>query len=180
MQEPDIDARWLHDTLLELLAIPSPSGLTDAIVHDTGERLDAIGIPYVLTRRGTIRAVLRRTLPERRRGGRAPRHAGRDGLCEAHGIPAQRDVFRFHTSVAGAALGAGHDVRTALPCSGADASHGHERTHLSTLVHLATLLALYIRAGPTLPAERERLRGSVEHFPQQVEPPPPAPDATRD
>lgn len=53
-------------------------------------------------------------------------------------------------------------MRTAPPCFGADASHGYERTRLSTLVHLAAPPALYIQAGPTLPADRQRLLPSVE------------------
>ena len=66
MKKLEIDADYLKTTLLELLAIPSPSGLTDEIVHYTGKQLDAIGIPYELTRRGTIRATLARNMPERR------------------------------------------------------------------------------------------------------------------
>ena len=57
MNKLEIDADYLKTTLLELLAIPSPSGLTDAIVHYTGGQLDAMGIPYELTRRGTIHDV---------------------------------------------------------------------------------------------------------------------------
>ena len=67
MEKLRIDADYLKTTLLELLAIPSPTGLTDEIVHYTGSRLDAMGVPYELTRRGTIRAVLRRNKPERRK-----------------------------------------------------------------------------------------------------------------
>lgn len=67
MEKLAIDADYLKTTLLELLAIPSPAGLTDSIVHYTGSKLDEIGIPYELTRRGTIRAILRRNLPERRK-----------------------------------------------------------------------------------------------------------------
>lgn len=89
-------------------------------------------------------------------------------MCEEHGIPSNRDVFRFYHSDAGAAVSAGADVRTALMCFGADASHGYERTHLSVLVHLAELLALYIQAGPTLPGDRERRRESVEDFSHQL------------
>jgi peptidase M42 family hydrolase len=67
MHKLTIDVDFLKTTLLELLHIPSPAGLTDEIVHYTGAKLDAIGVPYELTRRGTIRAVLRRSMPERRR-----------------------------------------------------------------------------------------------------------------
>ncbi|KRB93750.1 osmoprotectant NAGGN system M42 family peptidase [Noviherbaspirillum sp. Root189] len=66
MHKLTIDIDFLKTTLLELLHIPSPAGLTDEIVHYTGATLDAIGVPYELTRRGTIRAVLRRNMQERR------------------------------------------------------------------------------------------------------------------
>lgn len=370
-----VDATQLIATLLELLAIPSPAGLTDEIVHYMGSRLDALGIPYELTRRGTIRATLRRTLPERRRnspscaivahldtlgamvrevkasgrlaiapigtwssrwaeGGRVtvfteqaryrgsvlplmasghvyneaidsqpiswdqlelrvdervasaedvarlgiqvgdfvafdaqpevldngyivsrylddkagvaallcaleavvksgvpvpmdchavftlteevgsgaravleddvsevigvdigPIAAGQGSddqgvtiplmdsagphdyhltrrllaLCAQHGIPSHRDVFRFYHSDAGAAVSAGADVRTALLCFGTDATHGYERTHLSSLVHLAQLLALYIQSGPTLREDRQRRLESVQDFSHQLD-----------
>lgn len=375
MEKLTIDIDYLKTTLLELLAIPSPSGLTDEIVHYTCGRLDALGIAYQLTRRGTIRALLQRNLPERRKsspacaivahldtlgamvrevkangrlslmpigtwssrwaeGGRVTiftdhgrfrgsvlpllasghvyneaidsqpiswdqlevriddditcaadaaarnikvgdfiafdpnpevldngfivsRHlddkagvatllaalksvveAGADvpmdchpvftlseevgsgaraviesdvsevigvdigpvaagqgareigvtiplmdsagphdfhltrrllKLCDEFGIPSNRDVFRFYHSDASAAVSAGHDVRTALLCFGTDASHGYERTHLSTLVHLAQLLGLYIQSGPTLAEDRDRRLDSVETFSHQLD-----------
>jgi peptidase M42 family hydrolase len=375
MQKLSIDVNYLKTVLLELLAIPSPVGLTDEIVHYTGSKLDAIGVPYELTRRGTIRAILRRNMPERRRSmpacaivahldtlgamvreikpngrlalmpigtwssrwaegarvtlftenGRhrgsvlplmasghvyntaidaqpiswdqlelrvdahilstadaaalniqvgdfvafdaapelldngfiASRHlddkagvaavlaglkavvesgvpvpmdchivftlteevgsgaravieshvsevigvdigpvapgqgASERGvtiplmdsagphdyhltrrllkLCAEHGIPSNRDVFRFYHSDAGSAVSAGHDVRTALLCFGADASHGYERTHLSVLTHLAELLALYMQSGPTLPEDRQERLDSVDDFSHQLD-----------
>lgn len=375
MEKLPIDADYLKTTLLELLAIPSPAGLTDAIVHYTGARLEAMDIRYELTRRGTIRALLPRNLPERRRtnparaivahldtlgamvsaikpdgrlslmpvgtwsarwaeGGRvtiftdnsrfrgsvlplmasghvyneavdtqpvswdqvevrvdeqvysadevasfgirvgdfvafdpnpellengfivsryldnkagvaavltalkavtearvsipmnchpiftlteevgsgaraviqsdvsevlgidiAPVAAGQGsreqgvtiplmdsagphdyhltrrllGLCEEFGIPSNRDVFRFYHSDAGAAVSAGHDVRTALVCFGTDASHGYERTHMSVLLNLAELLTLYIQSGPTLPEDRRDRLDSVEQFSHQLD-----------
>lgn len=376
MRKLPIDDAYLRTTLLELLAIPSPAGLTDEVVHYTAGQLDRLGIPYELTRRGTIRGLLRRTLPERRsqhpacaivahldtlgamvrevkpsgrlslspvgtwssrwaEGGRvtvftergrhrgsvlpllasghvyneavdaqpvtwdqlelridepvwtgeeamalgiqvgdfvafdpnpelldngfivsrhldnkagvasllaalkamvdagasvpmdchpvftlteevgsgaravieedvsevigvdigpvAPGQGSREqgvtiplmdsagphdyhltrrllALCEEHRIPCQRDVFRFYHSDAGAAVSAGADVRTALLCFGADASHGYERTHLSVLVHLAELLTLYMQAGPTLPEDRHRRLASRESFSHQLDP----------
>lgn len=56
---PSLDEAYLEETLLQLLAIPSPVGLTDAVVRYTAGRLDALGIPYEITRRGAIRATLR-------------------------------------------------------------------------------------------------------------------------
>jgi len=90
-------------------------------------------------------------------------------LCAAHGIPAHRDVFRFYHSDASAAVSAGHDVRTALLCFGADASHGYERTHLSVLLHLAQVIALYMQSGPTLAEDRQRRLQSVEPFSHQID-----------
>ncbi|MDB5773599.1 MAG: cellulase -like protein [Burkholderia sp.] len=375
MKKLSINAEYLKTTLLELLAIPSPAGLTDEIVHYTGRRLDEMGVSYELTRRGTIRAILRRNIPERRRsmpacaivahldtlgamvreikpngrlalmpigtwssrwaeGGRvtlftengryrgsvlplmASGHVYNEGvdaqpvtwdqlelridehilctedaaalniqvgdfvafdagaevlengfivsrhlddkagvaallaalkavaesrvpvpmdchivftlteevgsgaravieshvsevigvdigpvapgqgssergvtiplmdsagphdyhltrrllaLCNDHGIPSNRDVFRFYHSDAGAAVSAGRDVRTALLCFGTDASHGYERTHLSVLMHLGELLALYMQSGPTLSEDREERLDSVESFSHQLD-----------
>ncbi|WP_235953000.1 osmoprotectant NAGGN system M42 family peptidase [Noviherbaspirillum galbum] len=90
-------------------------------------------------------------------------------LCEEHGIPAHRDVFRFYHSDAGAAVSAGADVRTALLCFGADASHGYERTHLTVLTQLAEVIALYMQAGPTIREDRQRRLDSVEPFSHQIE-----------
>ena len=56
---PALDLAYLEETLLQLLAIPSPVGLTDAIVRYVAARLDALGIPYEITRRGAIRATLK-------------------------------------------------------------------------------------------------------------------------
>jgi len=54
-----IDPQRITNTLLDLLAIPSPCGFTDEIVHYVGNRLNDMGIEYELTRRGTLRACLR-------------------------------------------------------------------------------------------------------------------------
>ena len=56
---PAIDYDYLEETLLQLLAIPSPVGLTDAAVRYAAGRLEALEIPYEMTRRGAIRATLR-------------------------------------------------------------------------------------------------------------------------
>lgn len=53
-----IDKTFLLRTLERLLATPSPSGMTDAVVRLACEILDEIGVEYKLTRRGAIRAVL--------------------------------------------------------------------------------------------------------------------------
>ncbi|MDD3763030.1 MAG: osmoprotectant NAGGN system M42 family peptidase [Nevskiales bacterium] len=58
-QKLAIDNEYLRQTLLELLAIPSPVGLTDEVVHYTCGKLDELGVPYEITRRGAIRATLK-------------------------------------------------------------------------------------------------------------------------
>ncbi len=55
---PTVDTEYVMQLLLELLAIPSPAGYTDEIVHRTGQELERLGIPFELTRRGAIRADL--------------------------------------------------------------------------------------------------------------------------
>ncbi len=53
-----LDLDYLQQVLLELLEIPSPSGRTDHVQQYVGERLHALGVPFVITRRGTINATL--------------------------------------------------------------------------------------------------------------------------
>lgn len=48
----------LQTTLLELLAIPSPSGFTDEVMRYIGSQLDSMNVEYDITRRGTVRARL--------------------------------------------------------------------------------------------------------------------------
>ncbi|ARU88063.1 osmoprotectant NAGGN system M42 family peptidase [Pseudomonas sp. M30-35] len=56
---PEPDLEYLQKVLLEMLAIPSPTGFTDTIVRYVAERLSDLGIPFEMTRRGTIRATLK-------------------------------------------------------------------------------------------------------------------------
>jgi peptidase M42 family hydrolase len=61
MTEParlDIDVAWMSEVLLELLRIPSPTGRTDVIMQHVGERLEEIGLPFELTRRGAMVGAL--------------------------------------------------------------------------------------------------------------------------
>jgi peptidase M42 family hydrolase len=53
-----IDKAFLLRTLQRLLETPSPSGMTDAVVHLVTEILEEIGIEAKLSRRGAIRALL--------------------------------------------------------------------------------------------------------------------------
>ena len=59
MKSHDIDIDYLTDILKQLLEIPSPTGYTDQIVRFCCEELDRLGVPYELTRRGAIRAVIK-------------------------------------------------------------------------------------------------------------------------
>jgi putative aminopeptidase FrvX len=87
-------------------------------------------------------------------------------LCERHGIPCARDVFRYYRSDSASAVEAGNDLRTALACFGVDGTHGWERTHLDGLTALADLLSRYILSGPTFERDAEEL-SALEGFPHQ-------------
>lgn len=85
------------------------------------------------------------------------------GLCRDHGIEHRRDVFRYYHSDSASAIDAGNDIRTALACFGADATHGWERTHRDALKALGELLLAYARSAPTLKRDSNEL-GSLEGF----------------
>jgi peptidase M42 family hydrolase len=51
-----IDTDYLQDILKRLLAVPSPTGYTDAVVRETCRELAKLKVPFELTRRGAIRA----------------------------------------------------------------------------------------------------------------------------
>jgi peptidase M42 family hydrolase len=87
-------------------------------------------------------------------------------LCEQFDIEHQRDVFKYYRCDAASALEAGNDIRTALVCFGADASHGYERTHRLGLASLAELLAAYVQSEPTFYRDRDTL-GPLKGFPLQ-------------
>ncbi len=70
-------------------------------------------------------------------------------LADEHDVPAVRDVYRVYRSDAAPAVESGVEARTALLGFGVDSSHGHERTHLDGLLHLAELLALYLQTDLT-------------------------------
>jgi putative aminopeptidase FrvX len=70
----------------------------------------------------------------------------------------------YYRSDAAAALEAGNDIRTALVCFGLDASHGYERTHISSLVSVAALIALYISSPPLFDKE-ENVIGLEKEYP---------------
>lgn len=87
-------------------------------------------------------------------------------LAADHDIPAKPDVFRYYRSDAASAMEAGSDIRTALACFGVDASHGYERTHVSSLQSLAELMSIYIQSPLTFGRDRKDL-GPLRGFPTQ-------------
>lgn len=88
------------------------------------------------------------------------------GLCDTHGVPFQRDIFRYYRSDSASAIEAGSDIRTALVCVGVDASHGYERTHEHAIQSVAELLSLYIQSEPVVARDRETL-ASIKGFTEQ-------------
>jgi peptidase M42 family hydrolase len=58
MQALEIDTTYLVDLLRRLIATPSPTGMTDAIIKVVTAELEQLGVPFELTRRGAIRADL--------------------------------------------------------------------------------------------------------------------------
>jgi peptidase M42 family hydrolase len=58
MHDLSIDEAYLLDVLKRLLETPSPTGMTDAAVALVCGELEALGIPFELTRRGAIRTTL--------------------------------------------------------------------------------------------------------------------------
>lgn len=67
-------------------------------------------------------------------------------LANEHDINVRTDVFRYYYSDANSALIAGNDVRHGLITFGTDATHGYERTHLSSLTGLSKLLTIYAQS----------------------------------
>ena len=56
MKRLEMDSGYMVSTLMDLLAIASPTGHTDEAVRYVADRLAKLGIPFELTRRGAIRA----------------------------------------------------------------------------------------------------------------------------
>jgi peptidase M42 family hydrolase len=75
-------------------------------------------------------------------------------ICMRSEIEFSRDIFLHYRSDAAAALEAGNDIRTALICFGLDASHGFERTHIDSLVAVATLIVGYLQSAPLFDVDK--------------------------
>ncbi|TVR51806.1 MAG: osmoprotectant NAGGN system M42 family peptidase [Puniceicoccaceae bacterium] len=85
-------------------------------------------------------------------------------LCEKHGIPHVRDIFRHYRCDSASAVEAGNDIRTALTAFGVDASHGYERTHLDALDAVGRLVVAYLQSDPLQSVRGDLVRG-LKHFP---------------
>jgi peptidase M42 family hydrolase len=94
------------------------------------------------------------------------------GLCESHGIPYARDVFRFYRSDVAAALEAGAETRAALVAFGVDASHGAERTHIDSLEAVARLLCAHLLSPLTFARWDLEPHGDLRDFPSSRQPAP--------
>ncbi len=86
-------------------------------------------------------------------------------LAGEHGIDAVRDTFAHYRSDAAAALEAGAHLRVALLGFGVDATHGHERTHLDSLVGLGRLLTVWLQSDLVFPDWDTRPQGALREFP---------------
>jgi peptidase M42 family hydrolase len=93
-------------------------------------------------------------------------------LCEAHGIPYARDVFRYYRSDVAAALEAGAETRAALVAFGVDASHGAERTHVYSLEAVAKLLCAHLLSPLTFARWDREPQGDLRDFPSGRQPAP--------
>ncbi|MDG4830858.1 osmoprotectant NAGGN system M42 family peptidase [Solwaraspora sp. WMMD1047] len=86
-------------------------------------------------------------------------------LAAEHGVELVRDVFDYYRSDVAAALEAGAHARVALLGFGVDATHGHERTHLDGLRHLAQLTCLYLQSDLVFPEWDAEPGGELADFP---------------
>ncbi len=86
-------------------------------------------------------------------------------LAKEHDIEVHRDVFRYYRSDVAAALEAGAETRAALVGFGVDATHGHERTHLDSIINTARFIALYLQTELTFADWDAKPKGPLEQFP---------------
>lgn len=54
----NIDLDYILDTTVELLGIPSPVGFTDAVMNRVGEELNALNVPFKMTKKRAIIAFI--------------------------------------------------------------------------------------------------------------------------
>lgn len=66
-------------------------------------------------------------------------------ICKENEIPYKMDIFPHYGSDGSGALKAGEDIRVALIGPGVAASHGHERTHVDSLLGVRNLIQHYLK-----------------------------------
>lgn len=88
-------------------------------------------------------------------------------ICQENNIEHSRDVFRYYRCDAASAIEAGNDLRTALICFAADASHGYERTHKKSLLALSKLVFHYMLSNPVHLRDRNELTPGIQGFTDQ-------------
>lgn len=93
-------------------------------------------------------------------------------LCDDHGIPYARDIFRWYRSDVAAALEAGAGTRAALVAFGLDGSHGWERTHVRSIEAVADLLTVWLQTPLTFARWDASPTGALEDFPSSRQPAP--------
>jgi putative aminopeptidase FrvX len=91
-------------------------------------------------------------------------------LARDRDIPLVRDIFRYYRSDVAAAIEAGAETRAALIGFGCDASHGYERTHLSSIRHVAELLGAYLQTDLTHAQWDRKPLGPLKQFPSSRQP----------
>jgi len=98
-------------------------------------------------------------------------------MCKDFDIPHERDVYKFYRSDAAPAIESGMECRAALLGFGVESSHGHERTHVDGLRHLAELLTVYVQSPLTFEEWDRTPTGALEDFPShRVQPAEPEPE----
>lgn len=88
-------------------------------------------------------------------------------LASEAGIPAQRDIYNFYRSDVASAIESGAEMRAALVGFGVDASHGHERTHLEGIRHVAELITVYLQTALTFDSDLKPAAPVEEFFSQE-------------
>jgi peptidase M42 family hydrolase len=94
------------------------------------------------------------------------------GLCDDHGIPYARDIFKWYRSDVAAALEAGAGTRAALVAFGLDGSHGWERTHVRSIQAVSDLLTVWLQTPLTFARWDASPTGPLEDFPSSRQPAP--------
>ena len=143
------------------------SGASSAVYGDVGEMVVVDNSPVAPEQNATEFGV---TIGMMDQTGPFDFHLSRKliKLCQNYDIAMERDLFKYYRSDSASAIEAGNDARTALACFGVDASHGYERTHITSLMAVADLMTLYIQSTPTFSRDKDDM-SSLNGFPHQCE-----------